>query len=554
MDPVQSSTCLKDISLLKSEPKNQQHACCKSSCHIRRLNNRGALLILLWSFLAAGVFKFSEIQNRGLVFNIQLVVGGLTLPIAGWLADIYFGRYKIINWSMWTMWVAFILATASSVVAQFVDAYNNISSYVNGVLMAIGAIGFGGFQANIIQIGIDQLHDASTSEVTSFIAWYVWCTCSSQFAVDSVIKILYCARRVSQLFGTLVVCVQLSISLTLTQLFNYWLIKEPVTQNPFKLVYYVIRYAIKHKQPRCRSAFTYCEDELPSRIDFGKSKYGGSFTTEQVEDVKTFLRLLVFVFVMSILLGILTAVYMLKVQLSNQLVTRRHISGRVVSNKCYSEKLTQQIFNYSWVIVIPLYEFVIYPLFSRCLAAISSRIKFAFGLLLQIAAIVALIPLVVVARHRYLKYNTSNQNNATIQCIFYEGDGALSSSLDSQWMSIPNLLFSFSIIALSIGALEFFVSQTPYSMRGLLVGSTYGMVSLFAALTVAISIPFTKISSLWGTGIISCGFWYAVLLLIAEVMVGIALVVALKFYKKRKREDVLPNEHIFAERYYAKDS
>jgi len=32
---------------------------------------------------------------------------------------------------------------------------------------------------------------------------------------------------------------------------------------------------------------------VPSRMDLGKSKYGGPFTTEQVEDVKSFLKLLV---------------------------------------------------------------------------------------------------------------------------------------------------------------------------------------------------------------------------------------------------------------------
>ena len=57
-------------------------------------------------------------------------------------------------------------------------------------------------------------------------------------------------------------------------------------------MYQVLKYAIKTKQPQHRSAFSYCEDDLPSRIDFGKSKYGGPFTTEQVEDVKTFLRLI----------------------------------------------------------------------------------------------------------------------------------------------------------------------------------------------------------------------------------------------------------------------
>ena len=65
----------------------------------------------------------------------------------------------------------------------------------------------------------------------------------------------------------------------------------------------MIHYSIKNKHPQFQSAFTYCEDELPSRIDFGKSKYGGPFTTEQVEDVKTFLRLLVIISIASTLAG-----------------------------------------------------------------------------------------------------------------------------------------------------------------------------------------------------------------------------------------------------------
>ena len=156
------------------------------------------------------------------------------------------------------------------------------------------------------------------------------------------------------------------------------------------MVYGVIKYAIKNKQPRLssRSAFTYCEDELPSRIDFGKSKYGGPFTIEQVEDVKTFLRLLVFVFIVSILVGIVIAFYMLKDQLSNQLAAAE---SDIMVNECYSEKLTQQIFIFSWVIVIPFYEFVLYPLFNKCLAELGSRTKITFGLLLHVAAIVAKI-------------------------------------------------------------------------------------------------------------------------------------------------------------------
>ena len=75
--------------------------------------------------------------------------------------------------------------------------------------------------------------------------------------------------------------------------------------NPFKLIHRVLKYAVKHKHPEGRSAFTYCEDELPSRLDFGKSKYGGPFTTEQAEDVKTFFRGLGLVIIVSAVFGMM---------------------------------------------------------------------------------------------------------------------------------------------------------------------------------------------------------------------------------------------------------
>ena len=67
---------------------------------------------------------------------------------------------------------------------------------------------------------------------------------------------------------------------------------------------------------------------------------------------------------------------------------------------------------------------------------------------------------------------------------------------------------------------------------------------------MAINIPFMHNLSIWGKGIISCGFWYGLTLLAIEGTAGIVLHLILKTYKRRKREDVLPNEHIFAERYY----
>ena len=58
--------------------------------------------------------------------------------------------------------------------------------------------------------------------------------------------------------------------------------------NPYKEVVKVVKFARRHKVPIRRSAFTYWEDDIPTGLDLGKSKYGGPFTTDQVENVKTF--------------------------------------------------------------------------------------------------------------------------------------------------------------------------------------------------------------------------------------------------------------------------
>ena len=56
--------------------------------------------------------------------------------------------------------------------------------------------------------------------------------------------------------------------------------------NTLKLIWGVVQFAKKNKEHIFRSAFTY--NEMPSRLDLAKQRYGGPFTTREVEDVKNF--------------------------------------------------------------------------------------------------------------------------------------------------------------------------------------------------------------------------------------------------------------------------
>ena len=153
----------------------------------------------------------------------------------------------------------------------------------------------------------------------------------------------------------------------------------------------------------------------------------------------------------------------------------------------------------------------------------------------------------LIARRSYLSHYS---NNATLHCIFLEEHGTLSSSFDIRWMALQSFLNSVSLFALGLGGIEFICSQTPYSMRGLISGAGYGSVALFTLVGVAITQPFMMNLPIWKTGgIVNCGFWYLLVIVIIFIFNGIILYILGRFYKNRNIEDVLPNKQIFAERY-----
>ena len=514
---------------------------CNLSYQIRKLKNKGAIIILVWNFfmISASEYLIAYVKIPGGA-SVGTVALGFTLPFAGWLADVRFGRYKVIHWSMWIMWIASMLATVSSVVSLLVNDDNKIFQNMSVAMFVIVAIGFGGYQANIIQFGLDQLQDASTTEITAFIRWYVWTVVSGRAVYQTAHT---CVDYNNHIMGQLVTCISLTIVISSSFIFSSCLVKEPVTQNPFKLIYNVIRYAIKQKQPRCRSAFTYCEDELPSRIDFGKSKYGGPFTIEQVEDVKTFLRLLVMITLVSVLVSDNHLVYRPIEQLTRVLT---HTQSTI--SECYKERfLTTTIGFCAAALAIPLYELTVYPTTQKCIPEIKLHQKFISVVIIQIVRVIIIIAFDLTARKTYAEHH----NQTTPECIFRYDQGALSSSFNSHWIAFVQLLNIISLTVLSISGIDFLVSQTPYSMRGLIIGTGYGSIFVFMMIGYGIYWPLTEQPSTWATGIISCEFWYLLSVLLVMIIFSGLLHVAGRWYKNRKREDVLPNEHIFAERYYS---
>ena len=145
------------------------------------------------------------------LYACSIIIWGLTLPIAGWLADVCPTRYKIMSLSILIMCIASVLVIASSILSQIsaIEHYyhDSANKYITMLLLIVMCINFGGYQANAVLFGIDQLQDASTDEISSFITWYV----STYFSSGLVIKFIYIClgEAYNSLLPEFLVCISL---------------------------------------------------------------------------------------------------------------------------------------------------------------------------------------------------------------------------------------------------------------------------------------------------------------------------------------------------------
>ena len=153
-------------------------------------------------------------------------------------------------------------------------------------------------------------------------------------------------------------------------------------------MYKVLKYSWKHKVPEHRSAFTYWEEDIPRRIDLGKNKYGGPFTNEEVEDTKTFLRILP---LLLCLFGFHLAGdgYSAPEQLQRTSCPSLPVLLLIVYNPLHLSTLVS-------VVGIPLYRLVIVKVFPR-VNKVRMLSKMWMGLYLSLLQVVLYI--IVVVNH-----------------------------------------------------------------------------------------------------------------------------------------------------------
>ena len=537
---------------------------------------KGTLIILLWNLLVGISYElvifvplFLILGNRFefmIVINIVLgahsVIGLLQMmyPIGGLIADVRCGRYRIVTWSLCSVWCGFVLASVGGVSYSSIKSSKNHDTALHYItaagVMAILAflVGFSGFQSNIVQFGLDQLLDASSENLSLFLHWFVWTNYIGKLFVWLLITAYPCSKTIRnfELFSLLVLILVSTIVAFMVCCKRRWFNCENVVANPYRNVYRVLKFTAKHGKPLGhRSALTYSDDIKPSRIDFAKQKYGGPFATEVVEDLKTFLRIL-------LMLLAITPMFYFEVSTSYLFpVYGLHLGKNKSTNnesKCTYEWMlfeSGNLTNIISVVAIPLYILFVYPRIKRWVPRIIYRM--GIGVVLKVMSVIFLLAVQVFANY------LATSDEIEYKCLFLseyklfnKHNNSLSLEFPTEALVIYSFIDGIASPLINITILEFISAQSPHTMKGLLLGVFYAFRGLFFTLGCVATFPFAQ-EKLWGDhrGIFDCGFYYYLSNSVLGVVGLVVFLMAAKWYRNRERDDP-PYSHQYAEDYYSR--
>ncbi len=528
------------------------------------IRSKGAILVLVWNFLVfSSISGVYGILLKGIIDHVGFIPSDyawsltvasfakvflyITYPLAGWLADTYFGRYNTLFYSMIIIWIgSFAMAVCTAIIYSHPNDKSLEDAIYLGVcpvILLVMFIGVAGFQANVIPFGTDQMQGASSEQLSSFVLWYLWTEYFGFGIVYSYLLSCQLEYKFAVLSESFTIAFCMSVALSLNYLFRHVLDIEPARGDPFKTIYRVLKFAKNHKTPTNRSAFTYWEEKLPSRIDLAKRKYGGPFTTEQVEEVKTFFRIMVLFLTCICIENAYVAMITTTGQLSDHLKHSSSVDENSTQSDCFVSATIDNLRLHIIFVVIPLYHFLFQPFFRNYIPATLKRA--AIGVCFALASLLTTLIIETIG------YISLGSEDHTICLLTATNQTALKFDIDYHWVVIPNTLTGLAYLITSSALIEFVCAQAPYAMKGALIGllySQYGIANAIGfVILLSFYIPFNSNNP--PQIVLGCGFWYYLTNLVIS-LIGVAVFVyVIRWYKPRKRND-LSFDPLHVEDYY----
>ena len=496
------------VPLLRSSSVKRRCFSCLSFFRLLLIHTKGAVLVLFWDLLIA--IAQSYVLNVSMIdqANGRKVEVGLafTFIVAGYLGDFLISRHRLVLAGLYSSFVLLIFLLLMVSLQLMSTGYPLL---IYKILCFTLFITVGAVRVNLLPFNIDQLIGSSSDELTAIMHWHNLGPLVVYFIIINADSFL-----LLQIFwlGKIIVCI--AAVLVSHGLFNHYLDTTPVnTVNPVKLIVRVLCYARKHKYPENRSALTYWEEEAPSRLDLGKNKYGGPFTEEEVEDVKTVLRLLPLVFIFG-LSGALYGLYTVSMSIK--------IYG------CSEGKEARPI------------AYIFLLIFMLLISRQSYFRKYIPSMLKRIGMGLTLIVLVNIL-YTVLAFIGNYQFGEIFHCLTVFTKESLITK-PQKWLYFDEVIQAIVWYMNNVVAVEFTLAQCPKSMRGTMIGLWFCLRNLRSDLNFIIFFPFLQYM---GPGFpLGRGFYFLLTLAVLSFLGLFLFIFLAKRYKLRVREIETPIRQI----------
>ena len=259
-------------------------------CFLERVAYYAAVGNILQPFLINANPHFTPFVHT-LLFSVYMdMLAQLLFPLFGWIADAWVGRYNMLHFSMWFLWLGYGLLTF----LFSLDNHITWNRYLLPVWMIVINIGSAAFQANAVPFGADQIMYGTSEHISSFFYWYYW---MRNFGAIFLSLSFTCSNPHAQWHGYitfgLLSTASMSLALILNGLMKNWFHIDDKRRNPLWTIIKIFLAATVAKRPKIRSAFSYSNLAAPTRIDLTKDIHGGKFDCEEVENAKTVGRIVI---------------------------------------------------------------------------------------------------------------------------------------------------------------------------------------------------------------------------------------------------------------------
>ena len=144
---------------------------------------------------------------------------------------------------------------------------------------------------------------------------------------------------------------------------------------------------------------------------------------------------------------------------------------------------------------------------------------------------------------------TSNEGNST--CFLYDRSNGINN--EQLWSDYTKFmyqqpLFGIAAYVLFTSSIEFIYAQSPYSMKGFLIGIFFVVL----AFSLGLSTGVLKVIREYANPDRKCGIWLHTAIAGALIVTTLIHLITTKCYKFRRRDEILDNEQMFAENYVDK--